>query len=135
MKKLFFLIFILGLLFGEVASAEIVKLSCKFLSGEKDIGPPTFRIEKINNSEDAFISLDIAKQKVLETKSLYVGHSNAKWSDSEIYWNVYTLDNFILNISKVSLDRYTGKLFQEIFFKSGGVMKEFFQCSKIEKKF
>lgn len=134
MKKLFYLIFVLGLLLGGVASAEIVKLSCKFLSGEIYQGPPSYKIEKINNSEDAFISLDITKQKVLETKRLYGGDRKAEWSDSEIYWNVEA-DNFILSISKVSLDRYTGKLFQTIFFKDGGRKKEFFQCSKIEKKF
>jgi hypothetical protein len=67
----------LFLMFSGVASAEIVKLSCKFLEGTNSTA---FQIIKIKNEKDAFIVLDTKMKKVLDNKNLYLIY-NLKWTD------------------------------------------------------
>ena len=62
MKKISYLILALGLLFGGVASAEIAKLTCRFVSGtDSDLKYSEVKIVK--NSLDTFIVLDLNKKK------------------------------------------------------------------------
>jgi hypothetical protein len=132
MKKL--LTFLtLFLMFGGVASGEIVKLHCKFLEGTNST---EFQIIKIKNEKDAFIVLDVKMKKVIDIENLYPVY-NLKWSENLISWGKRADGKGTEARSwEVNLNRFTGKLYKKTTFQSyRNFIESYYQCSKAEKIF
>jgi hypothetical protein len=123
----------LFLMFSGVASAEIVKLSCKFLEGTNSTA---FQIIKIKNEKDAFIVLDTKMKKVLDNKNLYLIY-NLKWTENSISWGKQSDDKGTEPRStEVNLNRFTGKLYSKITFQGyRHFIEKYYQCSEAQKKF
>ena len=117
-KKLLYLIFVLGLLFGGVASAEDrLYLICKFTGG---IGITEGKVKEFSPGSfpEQNIELDIKNKKIISAIGYDPNLPNffESWSDSEIRWG---MDKMIIDkktnklvrnkaYTELTLSRYTG---------------------------
>ena len=117
MKKIIYIL-VLGLLFGGVASAEII-IHCKHFKDNSSI------ILKLDNNKKSLFIQDIGKIEI------------SKWTQNKIIGrkNGY-LDNKLFSTTNISLDRISGQLeFTDNFISSKIISSYWYACNKAGNKF
>ena len=118
MKKLSYLILVLGLVFGGNSNAETI-IHCKHFKDNSSI------ILKLDNYKKSLFIQDIGKIEI------------SKWTQNKIIGtkNGY-LDNKLFATTNISLDRISGQLeFSENFISSKNTSSYWYSCEKGGNKF
>jgi len=128
MKKLFFLILVLGLL-GGVASAEMVILQCPFVEGY--MGLNNGETSRINKSDSEYSIVSVPKNIMLHMDNKLINMMKAK------IWNNETIETSWIDGSmekSLTLNRYSGELRFESYLNDKLLLRLYYNCSKEQKK-
>ena len=145
---------------GGVASAEVLTLDCKFVSGKESNGK--YQTEKrLYNEINKVVILDTKRKKIIKADYHYGGDDyfdgysgwntgtshgrDSPWSETSIKWEnfSYTDSNpkTIISTYSAEINRVSGQMKTSLLFKLPGkndyymLTENMYQCSKKDKLF